>query len=1471
MKKLLLLFALLLTSHIGLTQTVFADIVTTITNNQTQYLVDQDISYTITVVNEGPSVAENVFVTSPVPAGLNASQVTWSSSTGVTGTGVVSESFLSLAVGVTLTYEVDVFVPFNYTGNLIYSCAVTSSTFEFNLTNNTASDVDTPLPNHVTIDSSTYTVSQLIQDVLINEPCVQISNFTSSATVNDAAAAGFGAFKRNNSNFPFKEGIIIRSGNASFTQGKYTGENYTSTGSNQTDGDLNAINGNTSSRDRSFVKFNFVPTVETFSFNFLFASNEYGTYQCLFGDTFAFILTNLTTGVSKNLAVVPGTISPANPVGTRVSVITIRDAAYNPSCSSVNPLFFDRYNVFGTGPDAGAASSAINMRGQTVSMVASADVTPGIEYSIKLVIADHNDSAFDSAVFLEAGSFTIGGPNITGTGIRVSETEFVGANAFCAGSPQTIQAGVAPITGVTYSWLKDGILIAGATNYNLEVAEAGVYTVVFSYGSGCQQDDDVIIEFQAVAYSLMAEADDLYVCNDATPEFDLRLNEPMVLAAYDIGDFDIFYYTTLEAAQNPAGIPIPDAEVINFIGVDGQDIWMKMVHIFAGGICDPIKKFKLFLTEAPSGSFSYTEDGIEPEFCSGLSSILVPFAPDLTVGGTYSAEPVGLVIDADTGAVNLSTSAVGSYIVTYEFSGAGCDPFLTTAEVEIIFCGETVASNSGNVCQNTEFFDLFASDAGAGATYEWSFNGIAFSTDQNPVGVAVPVADGSYDYSVVATINGTSTDVSTTTLIVHPLPTATFSGPSSLCINTSATLDFEGTPNSIVAITDGINNYLVVIDGIGNGEFTTPLLLVNTTYVLEEVTENTILTCIADLDGFVTITVGAPTASIVGLTNSIICSQTATGLQIQGTPGAIVNYTKNGVAQPEVTILTTGFLTIDTGVQSVTTTTDYTYLLTSVATSSTPPCLGSITGTSAVLTVNVPFATISASTTSICEGTSATLTFTGTPNAIVTYNDGILDLTTTLDNFGIGTAPTAILTAPATFTLVSVAITNTVTCSQNITGSVTIAIDEKIRIPAAAPSSGTICLGGEYTFTIAVTGANPTYQWYFNGTTLISGGTNPSYTVSNATAENAGDYTVKVGGDCTAVPITTTIPMTLVVKPLPIATIAQATPSSICEGESTQIIFNGTPGAVVIYTINSGTPETITLNLSGENTILPTGILDETTVYELVSATYQGPNACSQNLTGSATIIVNSLPTVTIEDGFICIDPITSAVTRVYKLDTQLNEADFTFEWFNTNGAIPFETKSFYEAQAVGEYGVTITDIITGCESSAFANVDSSSPPTDFTYEVNGFFADNPTVVITTTPIGDYEYQLNYGPFQSSNVFDNIAPGPHTISVRDPEACDVLTKDVMIIDFPKYFTPNGDGINDTWIIPTFNTIAMSKIYIFDRFGKLIKEMTASGASGSGWDGTLNGQLLPATDYWFTINYQEAGINKEFRSHFSLKR
>uniref|UniRef100_UPI003751EC5E T9SS type B sorting domain-containing protein n=1 Tax=Flavobacterium sp. TaxID=239 RepID=UPI003751EC5E len=83
-----------------------------------------------------------------------------------------------------------------------------------------------------------------------------------------------------------------------------------------------------------------------------------------------------------------------------------------------------------------------------------------------------------------------------------------------------------------------------------------------------------------------------------------------------------------------------------------------------------------------------------------------------------------------------------------------------------------------------------------------------------------------------------------------------------------------------------------------------------------------------------------------------------------------------------------------------------------------------------------------------------------------------------------------------------------------------------------------------------------------------------------------------------------------------------------------------------------------------------------------------------------------------------------------------------------------------------------------------------------------------------------------------------------------------------------YFTPNGDGYHDSWNIVGLANQPNAKIYIFDRFGKLIKQISSN---GDGWDGTFNGQLLPATDYWFSVNYLEQTFEKQFKAHFSLKR
>ncbi|WP_230978924.1 T9SS type B sorting domain-containing protein [Flavobacterium supellecticarium] len=107
------------------------------------------------------------------------------------------------------------------------------------------------------------------------------------------------------------------------------------------------------------------------------------------------------------------------------------------------------------------------------------------------------------------------------------------------------------------------------------------------------------------------------------------------------------------------------------------------------------------------------------------------------------------------------------------------------------------------------------------------------------------------------------------------------------------------------------------------------------------------------------------------------------------------------------------------------------------------------------------------------------------------------------------------------------------------------------------------------------------------------------------------------------------------------------------------------------------------------------------------------------------------------------------------------------------------------------------------------------------------------------------------------------------ITVYDNKGCATVTIPVTVINYPNYFTPNGDDHNEFWNIGDLEKDPNAKNYIFDRYGKLLKQIKPSRSSG--WDGTMNAQQLPSTDYWFTVTYTENGEIKEFKAHFSLKR
>lgn len=190
-----------------------------------------------------------------------------------------------------------------------------------------------------------------------------------------------------------------------------------------------------------------------------------------------------------------------------------------------------------------------------------------------------------------------------------------------------------------------------------------------------------------------------------------------------------------------------------------------------------------------------------------------------------------------------------------------------------------------------------------------------------------------------------------------------------------------------------------------------------------------------------------------------------------------------------------------------------------------------------------------------------------------------------------------------------------------------------------------------------------------------------------------------------------------------------------------------------------------------------------------------------------------------------------------------------------------------------GIYTLTITNNQSGVNCNVVASIEVvvSETPTISEVIIEDL-QDNNTIEIVSGVMGDFEYQLDSGPFQSSNIFEDVAPGTHTVTINDLNGCGSVTDTITVVGFPKFFTPNGDGSNDFWHILGVSTLEEPIVHVFDRYGKLIKQLDENSL---GWDGTFNGRELPSTDYWFQLTYidtQGQRIEAKYISnHFSLKR
>jgi len=201
-----------------------------------------------------------------------------------------------------------------------------------------------------------------------------------------------------------------------------------------------------------------------------------------------------------------------------------------------------------------------------------------------------------------------------------------------------------------------------------------------------------------------------------------------------------------------------------------------------------------------------------------------------------------------------------------------------------------------------------------------------------------------------------------------------------------------------------------------------------------------------------------------------------------------------------------------------------------------------------------------------------------------------------------------------------------------------------------------------------------------------------------------------------------------------------------------------------------------------------------------------------------------------------------------------------TYHW--SNGDSDFQT----DITSSGNYTVEVTNV-DGCKATKKFIVTPSAAATNINAQIVEFSGNHNTVLITYTDNGgDYVFSIDGTNYQESPYFTNIPAGEYIIYVKDNGGCfPIPSKPIYVLDYPKFFTPNGDGIHDTWIIKNIKTRPNTTINIFDRFGKLLKQLDSN---SSGWNGTFNGQNLPSGDYWFTLTLLNGNTVK---SNFTLKR
>ena len=633
---------------------------------------------------------------------------------------------------------------------------------------------------YITVDD-TQTAQQLIENVLVNSSCANVSNFSATGDTFTSEQNSYGYFNSGSSNFPIKEGVLISTSSSKNARGPYISDLGNGSDSWVGDVDLDQTLG-INSINATVLEFDFVPLTNFISFNYIFASNEYQSFfPCNYSDGFAFLIKEKgSTAGYTNIAVLPGTTIPVSSKNVHPTINDVIDTQNNlhPGCPAINESYFNGFNT---------NTSPVNYSGQTVPLHAQADVIIGKSYHIKLVIADDKAVYYDSAIFLEAGSFSAKldlGPD------RSSAT----SNPLCFGESYTIDTKLP--ANYTYQWYKDGSTTAmsGEIMPTLNITSPGIYKVKVTLSpTTCTAEDEIKIEYApqiVLNDTTLSQCDD---DNDGFSVYDLTKVDNLI-KNNDTKLSKVVYYTSFANAQGKIN-PILDPTTFKNTTIN-QTLYARVTNEF-----DCVNYAQLNLKI--SNNSIAIQNPIESCDTDGVDDGITQFdlnsevTPQVINGLT-----AGLTVEyylTETDAIaqknqlpNLFSNTIPNQQTIYARIVNGPDCYNITPETLVIntFDPPNFQEETFFLCDGTN--KTLTVDSGF-STYLWSNGDTTNTTDVSTPG----------EYTV--TVSNTNGCQKTKKYIVKPSGIAT--------ITSTAANGFTATDNTVTLFYTGTGNYEFSLDG----------------------------------------------------------------------------------------------------------------------------------------------------------------------------------------------------------------------------------------------------------------------------------------------------------------------------------------------------------------------------------------------------------------------------------------------------------------------------------------------------------------------------------------------------------------------------------------------------------------------------------------------------------------------------------